>query len=62
MCRAFEEVREQCREQGIAQCIEQTQLAAIKKLMKNLKLSAQQATEVLEIPSADREKLLVNLS
>ena len=62
MCRAFEEVREQGREQGIAQGIEQTQLAAIKKLMKNLKLSAQQATEVLEIPSADREKLLVNLS
>ena len=54
MCRAFEEVREQGREQA--------QLAAIMKLMKNLKLSAQQAMEVLEIPSADREKLLVNLS
>lgn len=58
MCRAFEEVREQGREQGR----EQAQLAAIMKLMKNLKLSAQQAMEVLEIPSADREKLLVNLS
>ena len=54
MCRAFEEVREQGREQA--------QLADIKKLMKNLKMSAQQAMEVLEIPSTDREKLLVDLS
>ena len=54
MCRAFEEVREQGREQ--------TQLADIMKLMKNLELTAQQAMEVLEIPNADREKLLVNLS
>ena len=58
MCRAFEEVREQGREQGR----EQTQLADIMKLMKNLKLTAQQAMDVLEIPNADREKLLVNLS
>ena len=58
MCRAFEEVREQGREQGR----EQTQLADIMKLMKNLKLTAQQAMEILEIPNADREKLLVNLS
>ena len=54
MCRAFEEVREQRREQA--------QHADIKKLMKNLKMSAQQAMEVLEIPSTDREKLLVDLS
>ena len=58
MCRAFEEVREQGREQGR----EQTQLADIMKLMKNFKLTAQQAMEILEIPNADREKLLVNLS
>ena len=62
MCRAFEEVREQGREQGIEQGREQAQLVAIKKLMKNLELTAQQAMEVLEIPNADREKLLVNLS
>ncbi len=62
MCRAFEEVREQGRVQGIEQGREQAQLVAIKKLMKNLELTAQQAMEVLEIPNTDREKLLVNLS
>ncbi len=54
MCRAFEEVREQGREQ--------TQLEVIRNLMNNLQLSAQQAMDAIGIPAKDRDILLMKLS
>ena len=54
MCRAFEEVRVQGREQ--------TQLEVIRNLMNNLKLSAQQAMDAMGIPAKDRDILLMKLS
>ena len=62
MCRAFDEVREQGRERGLVQGREQNQIENIRSLMENLKLTAQQAMDALNIPMAEQEKLLVKVS
>ena len=58
MCRAFEEVREE----GIAQGKEQTQIEIIKNIMETMKVSAQQAMDMIKISAADQEKITMKLS
>ena len=53
MCKAFEEVREEGREEGI--------VISIKNLMASLKLTAAQAMDTLRIPEADQPKYLARL-
>ena len=48
MCRAFEETRNQAKEQ--------TLLDSIRALMENLKMTAKQAMEALNIPLAEQDK------
>ena len=48
MCRAFEETRNQAKEQ--------TLLDSIRALMDNLKMTAKQAMEALNIPLAEQDK------
>ena len=66
MCRAFEEVRDQARAEGKiegrAEGREQTQIDNIQKIMEKLKISVQQAMDMLEIPAADRERLSAKIS
>ncbi len=52
MCKAFEDYKEEGREEGR----EEGQLRDIKVIMKNLKLTIEEAMKLLEIPVEDREK------
>ena len=50
MCKAVMNIKKEGREEG--------NLAAIKNVIRNLKLTAQQAMDALEIPTADRQRYL----
>ena len=52
-CKAFEDTRDKAREQTLLDCI--------KALMDNLKLSAKQAMEALNIPLSEQEKFASKL-
>ncbi len=68
MCKAFEDYkeegreeglkagREEGREEGLKAGREENQLRAIKVIMKNLRLNAEEAMKLLEIEAEDREK------
>ena len=77
MCRAFEEVREEARAQGFEQGVEQgiergikqgieqgselERAKSIKMIMDSLKMTAEQAMDVLKIPKSDHSKYLAML-
>ncbi len=52
MCQAMKELMKE----EIAEEIENEKLIDIKKMMKNLKLSAKEAMKALEIPAADQRR------
>ena len=52
----IQEERDEARAEGEARGKEFAILASIRNLMKNMKLSAQQAMDVLEIPAAEQAK------
>jgi hypothetical protein len=61
MCQAIEEMRQDSRNVGIAQGIEQGRLESIRNLMISLKCTAQQAMDLLQIPASDQSKYLAKL-
>ena len=61
MCQAIEEMRQDSRNEGIAQGIEQGRLESIRNLMVSLKCTAQQAMDLLQIPASDQSKYLAKL-
>ena len=61
MCQAIEEMRQDSRNVGIAQGIEQGRLESIRNLMISLKCTAQQAMNFLMIPASDQSKYLAKL-
>ena len=61
MCQAIEEMRQDSRNEGIAQGIEQGRLESIRNLMISLKCTAQQAMDLLQIPASDQSKYLAKL-
>ena len=61
MCQAIEEMRQDSRNEGIAQGIEQGRLESIRNLMISLKCTAQQAMNFLMIPKSDQSKYLAKL-
>ena len=50
MCKAIMDIKEEGREEG--------NLTAIKNMIRNLKLTAQQAMDALQIPSAEQQRYL----
>ena len=61
MCQAIEEMRQDSRNEGIAQGIEISRLESIRNLMVSLKCTAQQAMDLLQIPASDQPKYLAKL-
>lgn len=61
MCNLSEVVERQGIEKGIEKGIVDANLAAIRNLMEALKLTAEQAMEVLRIPDGEREKYISRL-
>ena len=77
MCRTFEEIRKEGIEQGIQQGIEQgiqqgieqgieqgaeqARIDSIRNLMDSLKMTAQQAMEVLKIPASEQSAYAAKL-
>jgi hypothetical protein len=61
MCQAIEEMRQDSRNEGIAQGIEQGRLESIRNLMVSLKCTAQQAMNFLMIPKSDQSRYLAKL-
>ena len=61
MCQAIEEMRQDSRNEGIAQGIEINRLESIRNLMVSLKCTAQQAMDLLQIPASDQSKYLAKL-
>ena len=55
------EGREEGRAEGREEGREETLASSIKMLMKNMKLTAEQAMDSLEIPQSDRKKYLAML-
>ena len=53
MCKIIEEMRDEVKER--------TKLEDIRTIMKNLKLTAEQAMKALAIQASDKEKYLVKL-
>jgi len=58
MCRALEQIIEESREQGIEQGIERERRLQIENIMEKLKITGQQAMELLGIPVAERSKYI----
>lgn len=58
MCEAFEELRNQARAEGK----EQNQIENIMTIMKKLKISVQEAMDMLDIPAVDRSNLITKIS
>ena len=52
MCNLSEGIAERAMEQGI----EKEKLANLKRIIKNMKLTAEQAMNALEIPMSDRKR------
>ena len=61
MCQAIEEMRQDSRNEGIAQGIEINRLESIRNLMISLKCTAQQAMNFLMIPASDQSRYLAKL-
>ena len=61
MCQAIEEMRQDSRNEGNAQGIEQGRIESIRNLMISLKCTAQQAMNFLMIPASDQSKYLAKL-
>ena len=57
MCRAFEQTREEGRAEGL----EEGRVEAMRKMMKELSFSAEQAMNVLGIPDSDRKRYTESL-
>ena len=57
MCRAFEEVRDEARAEGIAE----ERLTNIRNLMESLKITAQQAMDLLRISNSEQKELLAKI-
>ena len=57
MCKAMEDLREQSIQRGI----DQNRIESIKNLMKTLQFTAQQAMDVLLIPTTDQAKYLAKI-
>ncbi len=57
MCRAFEEVRDEARAEGIAE----ERIANIRNLMESLKITAQQAMDLLRISNSEQKELLAKI-
>ena len=54
MCKAMEDMRNEAAREAAKEATKHTTLSAILKMMKNLKLSAEDAMNALEIPREDR--------
>ena len=61
MCRAFEEVRDEAKEEGIAEGLVKERLANIRNLMESLKITAQQAMDLLRISNSEQKELLAKI-
>ena len=61
MSRAFDEVREEARAQGIKQGSELERAKSIKLIMDSFKVTAEQAMDVLKIPQTEHPKYLAML-
>ncbi len=65
MCKAIKEIKEEGRlegrEEGREEGRAETIVDSIHKLMRTMKLTAQQAMEALEIPPADQQRYLTML-
>ena len=59
MCQAIEEMRQDSRNEGIAQGIEQGRLESIRNLMVSLKCTAQQAMDLLKIPVPNQPSIFI---
>lgn len=57
MCRAFEEVRDKAKAEGLVK----ERLANIRNLMESLKITAQQAMDLLRISNSEQKELLAKL-
>ena len=55
------EGRAEGRTEGRAEGVDQTRVESIKNIMKNLKYTAQQAMDLLEIPVADQSRYFTKL-
>ena len=65
MCRAFEEVRDKAKAEGIAEGLAEglvkERLANIRNLMESLKITAQQAMDLLRISNSEQKELLAKI-
>lgn len=61
MCRAFEEVRDEAKAEGLAEGLVKERLANIRNLMESLKITAQQAMDLLRISNSEQKELLAKL-
>ena len=59
--RAMEISKEEAREEGLAEGKAEGRVESIKNLMDSLKLTAQQAMDVLKIPESDYSKYMAML-
>lgn len=58
MCKAIEDMREDARNEGIEQGARETLLSNVRSMVKNLKISAQQALDALDVPEAERARII----
>lgn len=58
MCEVLDRVEAKGVAKGIEKGTDNARVESIKKLMKNLKISAIQAMDILEIPLSEREKYI----
>ena len=56
VCKAFDDHLERGRREGKAEGLKEGKAEALKNLMKNLKVSLEQAMDLLGIPLEDKEK------
>ena len=61
MCKAIDDMRKESKEEGRTEGHELTHLKDIRALMRRLKYTAQQAMDLLEIPTTDWPKYLAKL-
>lgn len=58
MCRIMEEALEQERERAVKETRQQTVLEFVRKMVKNGKMAAQDALDMLEIPKSEHRRYL----
>ena len=61
MCKAIDDMRLHCKEEGKIEGKEETRLEAIKNIMESFSVTAQQAMESLKIPSDEYPKYMAQL-